>query len=57
MFLANRPIVEDDHFDLNIGEGEGERSSEEMRSTEARDRGCSRPLAMLVSKLTLRLEA
>jgi hypothetical protein len=45
------PIVEDDRFDLSIGEGEGEDEelSEEVGCIEARDQSSSRPLAMSVS--------
>ena len=52
------PIVKDDHLDLSSGEGEGEgeKASEEVGSTEVRDRSSSRPSAMSVSKSMLGLE-
>jgi len=50
------PIVEEDHFDLSIGLGEGERSSEEVGCIEARGWCSSKQLAMSVSKSALGLE-
>lgn len=51
-FSRIEPIIEDNHFDLSIGlsigegEGECERSSEEVGYLEVRDRNSSRPLVL-----------